>query len=146
MHKFVGIVLYQPQVNHGSSLLGRFCKKLFLEWTTGNFPGGPVVKSLPCNAEDMSLIPGWGTKISHAVGQLSPTNTEPLFTTMKDPAWHSYDPTEQNKVNIHILKWTIGEKGLLFVFSSTLAFSVSPSLCLLPLKAVMLLIAASAIL
>ena len=31
-----------------------------------DFPGGPVVKNLPCNAEDMSLIPGWGTKISHA--------------------------------------------------------------------------------
>ena len=30
---------------------------------TGDFPGGPVVKNLPCSAEDTGLIPGWGTKI-----------------------------------------------------------------------------------
>ena len=28
-----------------------------------DFPGGPVVKNLPCNAGDAGLIPGWGTKI-----------------------------------------------------------------------------------
>ena len=38
------------------------------EW---DFPGGPVVKNLPSNAGDTGLIPGWGTKIPHAVGQLS---------------------------------------------------------------------------
>ena len=27
-----------------------------------DFPGGPVVKDPPCNAGDMSLIPGWGHK------------------------------------------------------------------------------------
>ena len=37
----------------------------------GDFPGGSVVKNLPCNAGDMGLIPGWGTKIPHATGQLS---------------------------------------------------------------------------
>ena len=31
-----------------------------------DFPGGPVVKSLPCHAGDTGLIPGWGTKIPHA--------------------------------------------------------------------------------
>ena len=36
-----------------------------------DFPGGPVVKNLPCNAGDASLIPGLGTKIPHAAGQLS---------------------------------------------------------------------------
>ena len=34
-------------------------------------PGGPVVKNPPCNAEDVGLIPGWGTKIPHAAEQLS---------------------------------------------------------------------------
>ena len=34
-----------------------------------DFPGGPVVKNLPCNAEDAGSILGWGTKILHAVGQ-----------------------------------------------------------------------------
>ena len=27
-------------------------------------PGGPVVKNLPCNAEDIGSIPGWGTKLA----------------------------------------------------------------------------------
>ena len=36
-----------------------------------NFDGGPVVKTLPSNAEDMGLIPGRGTKIPHAGGQIS---------------------------------------------------------------------------
>ena len=37
-----------------------------------DFPGGPVVKNPPSNAGDVGLIPGWGTKIPHAAGQLSP--------------------------------------------------------------------------
>ena len=45
----------------------------------GDFPGGPVVKNLPSSAGDTGLIPGQGTNIPHAVGQLSPhvTTTEP---------------------------------------------------------------------
>ena len=31
-----------------------------------DFPGGPVVKNPPCNAEGMDLIPGQGTKILQA--------------------------------------------------------------------------------
>ena len=43
-----------------------------------NFPGGPVVKSLPSNARD-ALIPGQGTKIPHAMEQLNlpAATTEP---------------------------------------------------------------------
>ena len=37
-----------------------------------DFPGGPVVKNLLCNAMDVDQIPGWETKIPHAVEQLSP--------------------------------------------------------------------------
>ena len=37
-----------------------------------DFPGGPVAKSPPANPGDMGLIPGPGTKIPHATGQLSP--------------------------------------------------------------------------
>ena len=36
-----------------------------------DFPGGPMVKNLPSNVGDMGLIPGQGTKIPHALGQLS---------------------------------------------------------------------------
>ena len=34
----------------------------------GDFPVGPVVTNLPSNARDACLIPGWGTKIPHAMG------------------------------------------------------------------------------
>ena len=34
-----------------------------------NFPGGAVVKNLPCNAGDVGSIPGWETKIPHATEQ-----------------------------------------------------------------------------
>ena len=44
-----------------------------------DFPGGPVVKNLPSNAGNVCLIPGWGIKMPHAAGQLSPhtATTEP---------------------------------------------------------------------
>ena len=44
------------------------------------FPCGPVVKSLPCNAEDVGSIPGWETKIPSVVEQLRPGTaiTEPV--------------------------------------------------------------------
>ena len=40
-----------------------------------DFPGGPVVKNLPSSAGDVGSIPGRGTKIPHATGQLSPLTT-----------------------------------------------------------------------
>ena len=44
------------------------------------FPGVPVVKNLLCNAGDVGLIPGRGTKIPYAGEQLSLpiTTTESL--------------------------------------------------------------------
>ena len=36
-----------------------------------DFPGGPVVKNLPCNAGDAGSIPGLGTKIPYATEQPS---------------------------------------------------------------------------
>ena len=46
-----------------------------------DFPGCPVVKNPPCNAGDMGSTPGQGTKIRHALEQLSPhaTTTEPVY-------------------------------------------------------------------
>ena len=45
-----------------------------------DFPDGPVVKNPPSNAGDVGSIPGQGTKIPHASGQLSPraTTREPV--------------------------------------------------------------------
>ena len=37
-----------------------------IEIRSGDFPSGPVVKNLPCNAEDASSVPDQGTKIPHA--------------------------------------------------------------------------------
>ena len=45
-----------------------------------DFPGGPVVKKLPSNAGDVGSIPGQGTKIPHALEQLS------LQAAVTDPA------------------------------------------------------------
>ena len=36
-----------------------------------DFPAGPVVRSLPCNAEDVGSVPGRGTKTPRAIEQLS---------------------------------------------------------------------------
>ena len=44
----------------------------------GAFPGGPVVKNLPFNAENSGSIPGWGTKIP-------PTSGATLHTATKTP-------------------------------------------------------------
>ena len=51
--------------------------------TLDDFPGGPEVRNLPCNEGDMGLIPGWGTKIPHAAGQLN------LSTATAKPAHHN---------------------------------------------------------
>ena len=45
---------------------------VYLEVVKRDFPGGPVVKNPPHNGGDAGSIPGQGTKIPHAVGQLSP--------------------------------------------------------------------------
>ena len=59
-----------------------------------DFPGGPVVKNLPCNAGDMGLIPGWGTKTPHTEEELSP-----LASQLESPrvAWHNEDPCATTK-------------------------------------------------
>ena len=45
-----------------------------------DFSGVQWLKNQPCNAGDMGLIPGWGTKIPHAAEQLS------LHSTTREPA------------------------------------------------------------
>ena len=52
------------------------------------FPGGPVVKNSPSNAGDKGLLPGWGTKISYAMGQLS------LHSTLEKPELCSKTPAQ----------------------------------------------------
>ena len=45
-----------------------------------DFPGGPVVKNPPYNAGDVGSIPGQGTKIPDAAGQVSPSATTTELT------------------------------------------------------------------
>ena len=54
---------------------------------TREVPNGPGVKNLPFNAGDVSLIPGQGTKISYATGQLNlcAAITEPMCSRVHMP-------------------------------------------------------------
>ena len=45
---------------------------LLLKDPSGDFTGGPGVEDPPSKAGEIGSIPGQGTKISHAVGQLGP--------------------------------------------------------------------------
>ena len=56
-----------------------------------NFSAGSVVKNLPCNVGDAGSIPGQGTKIPHAVKQLSlqAATTEPAHSGPKGPKLES---------------------------------------------------------
>ena len=45
-------------------------QKLKLITAAWDFSCGPVVKNPP-STRDVGLIPGWGTRISHAMGQIS---------------------------------------------------------------------------
>ena len=47
-----------------------------------DFPGGPVVKNPPYAAGDTVSIPGQGTKIPHAAGQLSLCATTTVLTRL----------------------------------------------------------------
>ena len=76
-----------------------------------DFPGGAVVKNLPCNTGDMSLIPGSGTGISHALQQQGPCTVpaepvcsgarkpqaeKPPCPATKDPSWCIEDPASRS--------------------------------------------------
>ena len=50
----------------------RYLLKMLHCW---DFAGGPVVKNSPSNAGDTGLVPGQGTKIPPAAGQLSLSTT-----------------------------------------------------------------------
>ena len=51
-----------------------------------DFPGGPLVKNLPSNAGEVGSIPGWGTKIPYAAGELSLHTTTTEFAHLSERA------------------------------------------------------------
>ena len=76
--------------------------------------GGPVVKNLPSSTGDTSLIPGRGTKIPPAVGQLSQgtPNSEPTYSGARAPQLEKLNITaktqcSQNFKNTHTHKLLI---------------------------------------
>ena len=46
-----------------------------------DFPGSPVVKTLPSNEEDAGLIPGQGAKILHALGPKKQNKKQKQYVT-----------------------------------------------------------------
>ena len=71
-----------------------------------------MVKNLPSNGGDVGSIPGQGTKIPHATGQLSPRTLDPSHhnwrahvlqllspctTTREKPTRHKEDPMQPKK-------------------------------------------------
>ena len=57
-----------------------------------------MVKNPPSNAGDMGSIPGWGTKLPPATGQLSPRATQPTkpcVPQLLSP--HALEPTLRNR-------------------------------------------------
>ena len=67
-----------------------------------DFPGGPVVNNLSCNAGDMGWIPVWGTRTPHTMEQLNlhTMNTElplkPMHSGAHDPQLlSSHDTTRK---------------------------------------------------
>ena len=62
------------------------------------FPDGPVVKALPLTIRDAGSIPGRGTKIPHAAGQLSPyatTRESPRVPTAEPASSRAQMPREK---------------------------------------------------
>ena len=66
----------------------RSCTLRLIKTWLRDFPGDPVVKNPPSNAGDVGSIPGWGTKIPHAMGQLSlqATTCLSLCASTREPA------------------------------------------------------------
>ena len=60
-----------------------------------DFPGGPVVKNPPSNAGDTGSITGRGTKIPHAMGQLSSRaiTPEPVHLNQRARVPQTTEPT-----------------------------------------------------
>ena len=68
-----------------------------------DFPGGPVVRTLPSRVGVEGLIPGWGTKIPHA---LSPKRKRKnpkhnyTCTPVADSCWCMAKPIQYCKVKL----------------------------------------------
>ena len=62
-----------------------FIQNMFSEKQRRNFPGGPVVENLPCNAGEACSIPDQRTKISGVSEELSPWATREFVCWNQEP-------------------------------------------------------------
>ena len=60
-----------------------------------------MVKNLPCNAGDTGLIPGQGTRIPHAMGQLSLCTATLQWKIMHDVTKNLCAPTRTGRTQIN---------------------------------------------
>ena len=70
-----------------------------------DFPSGPGVKNLPCNAGDTGSLSGGRTKMPHAEEQLSP-HTQLLSPFTLESASHNGVPAPQQKTPRDVTKTT----------------------------------------
>ena len=61
----------QKEQTDSSLFVSHISRRCIEESYLWDFPGGTVVKNLPSNAGDSGSIPGQGTKLLRAAGQLS---------------------------------------------------------------------------
>ena len=84
-----------------------------------DFPGGLVVKNLPCNTGGASSILGWGTKISYARGATKPTYHELLSLQVTIRVCESQRKISHDKKISHAaIKIYLKKKRLTCHFSS----------------------------
>ena len=75
----------RPGHNRGPRMFAARCPDHLKSSYAGLFPGGPGVKTPPCNAGDTGSIPGL-RRPPHAVGQLNPCATIAVPTGPRAPA------------------------------------------------------------
>ena len=63
-----------------SFLLSFFFKDYYFFFFYGNFPGSPVVETLPSSARGASLIPGQGAEISRFMAKIKIKNRSNIIT------------------------------------------------------------------
>ena len=68
----------------------------------GDFIGGPVVKNMSSNAAVIGLLPGQGTKLSPALGQLKTLllQLERMCSTKRRPTHCNKDLANLNKTKL----------------------------------------------
>ena len=96
------------------------------------FPDGLVVKNLPFNTGDLGLIPGRGTKISHASGQIKPAHT-----TTTEPAHHNRESVRYNESSPDALKINCGAIKIWYAQPYSLLSHGDLSLVLFPTPGVL---------